>query len=112
MLKKNVVDEVIIAIPRSMLTDAEPIAQACEEEGIKLRFMADLFNLEVARTKLITLGKIPLLTMEPVAQDEIKLMVKTIHQGVSRKRLKTMSIRAPISQIQKNCIKMKCELLP
>lgn len=76
ILKENVVDEVIIAIPRSMLTDAEHIAQACEEEGIKLRIMADLFDLEVARTKLIRLGKIPLLTLEPVALDENKLLVK------------------------------------
>lgn len=76
ILKSNVVDEVIIAIPRSMLTDAEPIAHACEEEGIKLRFMADIFNLEVARTKLIKLGKTPILTLEPVAQDEIKLLIK------------------------------------
>lgn len=76
VLKVNVVDEVIIAIPRSMLSDAEPIAQACEEEGIKLRFMADLFNLEVARIQLMQLGKIPILTMEPVAQDEIKLIIK------------------------------------
>lgn len=76
ILKENVVDEVIIAIPRSLLSDAEHIAQACEEEGIKLKFMADLFNLEVARTKLVKLGRIPLLSLEPVAQDEIQLMVK------------------------------------
>jgi len=76
ILKSNVVDEVIIAIPRSMLTDAEPMAQACEEEGIKLRFMADVFNLEVARTKLIKLGTLPILSLEPVAQDELKLMIK------------------------------------
>jgi len=76
ILKEHVVDEVIIAIPRSMLSDAEVIASACEEEGIELRFMADLFNLEVARVRLIELGKIPLLTMEPVFQDELKLLAK------------------------------------
>jgi lipopolysaccharide/colanic/teichoic acid biosynthesis glycosyltransferase len=76
VLKDNVVDEVIIAIPRSMLSDAKIIAAACEEEGIELRFMADLFNLEVARVRLIELGKIPLLTMQPVFQDELKLLVK------------------------------------
>jgi exopolysaccharide biosynthesis polyprenyl glycosylphosphotransferase len=76
VLKDNVVDEVIVAIPRSMLSDAEIIASACEEEGIQLRFMADVFNLEAARVRLIKLGKIPLLTMEPVFQDELKLLVK------------------------------------
>lgn len=75
-LKEFVVDEVIIAIPRSLLNDVEMIYQACEEEGIKLRFMADVFNLQVSRMGLIQLGSIPLLTLEPVAQSEIKLLVK------------------------------------
>lgn len=75
-LKNNVVDEVIIAIPRSLLEDAEPIVQACEEEGIKLRFMADFFDLHVARISLHQVGGIPLLTLEPVAYDDLKLMIK------------------------------------
>ena len=50
-LKNNIIDEVIIAIPRSLLNDAEPIVIACEEEGIRLRFMADIFNVQVARSK-------------------------------------------------------------
>ncbi len=77
-LKKYVVDEVIIAIPRSLLTDAEPIAYACEEEGIKLRFMADVFSLQAARVSLAQVGNIPLLTLEPVAQDKNTLFVKRI----------------------------------
>lgn len=77
-LKDHVVDEVIIAIPRSMLEDAEPIVQACEEEGIKLRFMADLFNVHVAKISLTMVGQTPLLTLEPVAQDRTQLMVKRL----------------------------------
>lgn len=75
-LKEFVVDEVIIAIPRTLLNDVERIYQACEEEGIKLRFMADVFNLQVSRMGLIQIGSIPLLTLEPVAQNEIKLLIK------------------------------------
>lgn len=77
-LKEHVVDEVIIAIPRSLLEDAEPIAWACMEEGIKLRFMADVFNLQMANVSLAVVGDLPLLTMEPVAQDESKLFLKRI----------------------------------
>jgi len=77
-LKKNVVDEVIVAITRSMLDDVEPIVIACEEEGITLRFMADVFNVEVARMSLAHVGRIPLLTMEPVAQDENQLFAKRV----------------------------------
>lgn len=77
-LKDNVVDEVIIAIPRSLLTDAEPIAIACEEEGIRLRFMADLFDVEVARISLSHIGRIPLLDMEPISQDQRQLFAKRL----------------------------------
>jgi exopolysaccharide biosynthesis polyprenyl glycosylphosphotransferase len=77
-LKNNVVDEVIIAIPRSLLDDANPIVHACEEEGIKLRFMADLFDVHAARITLTQVGNIPLLTMESVAQDDGQLFVKRI----------------------------------
>ncbi len=77
-LKNNVIDEVIIAIPRSMLEDAESIVIACEEEGIKLRFMADIFNVRVAKISLTLLGKIPLLTLESVAQDSTQLLLKRI----------------------------------
>lgn len=78
VLKNNVVDEVIIAIPRSLLENANDIALACEEEGIKLQFMADVFNVNVARVRLTKAGDIPLLTLEPVAQDEIKLLYKRL----------------------------------
>jgi len=81
-LKKHVIDEVIVAIPRSLLRDAEPIAIACEEEGIRLRFMADLFSVQMARVSLAQVGDIPLLTMEPVAQDQGKLFVKRIFDVV------------------------------
>lgn len=81
-LKQHVIDEVIVAIPRSLLRDAEPIALACEEEGIKLRFMADLFSVQMARVSLAQVGSIPLLTMEPVAQDQSRLFAKRVFDVV------------------------------
>ncbi len=77
-LKENVIDEVIIAIPRSLLKDAEPIVQACEQEGIRLRFMADVFNVRVAQVSLSMIRDIPLLSMESVAQDPQQLLAKRI----------------------------------
>lgn len=77
-LKSRVIDEVIVAMPRSMIKDVQAIADACEEEGVKLRLMADVFDLEVSRLRLIDLGGIPLLTFEPVAQDEKMLVIKRI----------------------------------
>jgi len=78
ILKERVVDEVIVAMPRSVIKDVQSIADACEEEGVRLRFMADIFDLEVSRLQLVHLGNIPLLTFEPVAQDDKKLIIKRI----------------------------------
>jgi exopolysaccharide biosynthesis polyprenyl glycosylphosphotransferase len=76
ILKRNVVDEVIIAIPRSMIESVEYVFYACEEEGVRVRFMADFFDFRVARVRVVDLAEIPLLTLEPIAQDEIKLLTK------------------------------------
>ena len=78
VLQSRVVDEVIVAVPRSLLGDAQVIADVCAQEGVMLRFMADVFDLQVSRMSLVNLDEIPLLTFEPVAQDERKLIVKRI----------------------------------
>jgi hypothetical protein len=35
-----VIDEVILAVPRSLIADVEKVARACEEEGVRISFMA------------------------------------------------------------------------
>ena len=78
VLKDHIIDEVVMAIPRTMISQAERIAQACEEEGVKFSVMADLFEVRVRRTQLVELGQIPMLTHETIVQNEWKLMVKRV----------------------------------
>ncbi len=78
VLERHVVDEVIVAVPRTMLSNMQVIADVCEDEGVKLRLMADVFDLKVSRMGLVNLDEIPLLTFEPVAQDEVQLIIKRI----------------------------------
>ncbi len=78
ILKNYVIDEVILAIPRSMFEDVEDIAFACQEGGVNFRLMADVFALSVARISLTSIGRIPLLTLEPVSLDETKLLIKRV----------------------------------
>lgn len=78
VLKAHVIDEVVLAVPRAMIPDVDRIAHACEEEGVKLRMMADVFDVHVARMKLVDLGGLPLLTLEPVAQEEWKVLLKRV----------------------------------
>ena len=78
VLKNHVIDEVILAIPRTMITNVEQIAYACEEEGVRFSLMADVFDVSVARMKLIEFGGLPMLTLYPVARDEWKDMMKRV----------------------------------
>jgi exopolysaccharide biosynthesis polyprenyl glycosylphosphotransferase len=49
-LRRNVVDEVVIALPvRSFHEDASKIAEMCEQQGIVVRLLSDLFDLKTAR---------------------------------------------------------------
>jgi exopolysaccharide biosynthesis polyprenyl glycosylphosphotransferase len=52
-LRKNVVDEVVIALPmRSMHSEASEVAALCEEQGILIRFASSLFDMKVARKRV------------------------------------------------------------
>ncbi len=78
ILGKEVVDEVIICTPRSLADEITVVAEACEEYGICLKYMADLFETESKEVTLQASGNIPVLTFEPVKQDELKLIVKRV----------------------------------
>jgi exopolysaccharide biosynthesis polyprenyl glycosylphosphotransferase len=76
VLRDHVIDQVLIATPRDLISAVVKVAKACEEEGIKHCLMADLFDVKVARIGLTRFGPIPLLVFEPVFQDELRLLVK------------------------------------
>jgi exopolysaccharide biosynthesis polyprenyl glycosylphosphotransferase len=51
-LRKNVVDEVVITLPmRSLHSYASETAQLCEEHGIMVRLVSNIFDLKHARSK-------------------------------------------------------------
>ena len=51
-LRANVVDEVAIALPmRSLHSQASRVVAICEEQGIILRLVSNIFNLKLARSK-------------------------------------------------------------
>jgi exopolysaccharide biosynthesis polyprenyl glycosylphosphotransferase len=103
-LKKNVIDEVIVAVSRSLLSDAEPLVMACEQEGIRLRIMADIFNIQVARVSLTEIKGVPVLTMEPVAQDPQQLLAKRMLDLIGT--LFALPFLIPLFLIVAVCIKL------
>lgn len=78
VLKENVVDEVVVAVPRSHIDKIGQIFIACEEEGVNIRLMSDVFDFQIARMRLSIVGGVPLLSFEPVAQHELSLLFKRL----------------------------------
>jgi len=51
-LRHQVVDEVVLALPvRSFHIDSSALAELCEQQGIIIRILSDLFNLKTARSR-------------------------------------------------------------
>jgi exopolysaccharide biosynthesis polyprenyl glycosylphosphotransferase len=62
-LRKNAVDEVAIALPiRSFHDDASRVAALCEEQGIILRVLPNIFDLKLARATAEELEGHPFIT--------------------------------------------------
>jgi len=76
ILRQNVVEDVIIALPRSLLGDLQGIIDACQEEGVRCCFMADVYDFEAASTHLAVVDGIPLITFEPIMRHEFGQLVK------------------------------------
>lgn len=94
ILRTHIVEEVILALPRSMMNDVAMIATACEEEGVQFLVMGDLYDLNASRISLTSLGSIPVLRFEPVAHDTGKLVTKRLFDIVLT--VLAMPIIAPV----------------
>jgi len=76
-VRRNVVDEVVIALPiRSYHTFASEVASACEQQGIVVRFQSNIFDLKEARQRTEELDGDPLISHESTISDFWGLMVK------------------------------------
>jgi exopolysaccharide biosynthesis polyprenyl glycosylphosphotransferase len=94
ILRHNVVEEVILALPRSKINEVAMIANACEEEGVQLLIMGDLYEINASRISFRKLGAIPMLHFDPVALDTDKQVIKRLFDIVLT--LLAMPVIAPV----------------
>jgi exopolysaccharide biosynthesis polyprenyl glycosylphosphotransferase len=78
VLATRVVDEVVVCLPRSLINDIGEVVAACEEQAVCMKFMADVYDLGTGTISLETIGALPVLSIEPIAHDEGRLVVKRI----------------------------------
>ena len=104
LLVSQVIDEVVVCLPRSKLNDIEAIVDQCGEQAICLRFMADLYDLPANRVSLEQIGNLPLLTIEPVRQNHKNLMYKRLFDLIASTLL--LLLLSPILLFTALCIKL------
>jgi len=78
IVSSRVIDEVLICIPRSLINDMQSIAQVCSDEGVCLKFVADLYEMQAAAVRLEHIGSSPVLSFEPVSQDTGQMVTKRL----------------------------------
>ncbi|HZZ83583.1 MAG TPA: sugar transferase [Anaeromyxobacteraceae bacterium] len=76
VLEREVLDEVVFAVPRERLESIEAAVQHCEEQGVGAKVCLDLFPHRVARLDLEELEGMPVLSFTTIPQDAIALFAK------------------------------------
>lgn len=78
-MRHNVVDEVVLALPiRSFHTYASQIAAACEQQGIIVRFLPNIFDLKEARHRTEEFDGDAIISHDTTITDAWGLAIKRI----------------------------------
>lgn len=105
ILIQRVIDAVYIALPvRSHYEMIQSAAHLCEGVGVPVRFMADLFPLQMATSELSRVGDVPLLTLS--AEEEVRApfaLHRAIDMGVS---LLLLVLLSPVCALVSVAIKL------
>jgi len=79
ILKKYIIDEVVIALPiKSSYEDIQGIVQQSEEQGITIRHLSQLFDTKVARSKAELFEDFSVLTMSSGPQEGWQYLAKRV----------------------------------
>lgn len=76
ILHAEVIDEVIVACPRSMLADIVSVVDACALAGVPITLLSDLFGDFLPAPRSTRFGSLPALSFAPVHHSLGKLFVK------------------------------------
>ncbi len=81
-LRQNVVDEVIIALPvKSFYVRAAGIVTMCENQGILVRFLSDLFDVRIAQTRAEHIDGQPITTIAAGNMNKPTVFVKRLEDA-------------------------------
>jgi len=76
IIEKNVIDEVVIGLPRRFLPHIGGVIEVCEETGTEVTLVADFFDIAVAKLHTTMFYDIPLLTFSTTPSQQLQLHLK------------------------------------
>jgi exopolysaccharide biosynthesis polyprenyl glycosylphosphotransferase len=78
-LRSNVVDEVLVALPmRSLYARASEVSAVCEEQGILVRFISNLFDGKMSRPRVVTVEDDSIITHNSTRLEGWAVVVKRV----------------------------------
>lgn len=78
ILRRHVIDEVIVAVAKDQLDLLEQAFLICEEEGVRTRLLLSFFPHVISKVSLERLRDMPLLTFSATPENESLLLVKRV----------------------------------
>ena len=78
ILKEQVIDEVIVACPRSMLGNIGPVVSTCASAGVPMTLLSDLFGDYLPPPRVTRFGSLAALSFAPVHHSRSLLAVKRL----------------------------------
>jgi exopolysaccharide biosynthesis polyprenyl glycosylphosphotransferase len=94
ILKQQVIDEVIVACPRSMLGSIGPVVSTCASAGVPMTLLSDLFGDYLPPPRVTRFGSLAALSFAPVHHNRSLLVVKRAMDIVGS--LAALVVAAPI----------------
>lgn len=76
LLRDQVIDEVIVACPRSMLASIVDVVDACASAGVPITLLSDIFGDYLPPPQVRRFGSLPALNFAPVHHNRVALVAK------------------------------------
>jgi exopolysaccharide biosynthesis polyprenyl glycosylphosphotransferase len=76
LFRDNVIDEVIVAFPRSLFASLVPVVDICSQAGVPMTIPSDLFGDYLPPPRVSHMGSLSGLTFAPVHHNRLHLGVK------------------------------------
>jgi exopolysaccharide biosynthesis polyprenyl glycosylphosphotransferase len=76
LLRERVIDEVIVAMPRSMLGELGPLVSECAAAGVPITLLTDLFGDFLPPPRVSRFDTLTTLSFAPIHHDRVSLALK------------------------------------